>query len=63
MDVLTLPEEGWALAYPEPRADAAYLMHTVCGWQTANTHYAESIVLNREVVMDRHRCRRGGDRR
>lgn len=60
MDTLTLPEPGWALAYPSPLYDVAYLLHLPCG-ERSDAHcmpeYWASVV--REVA-DLHRCAQGG---
>lgn len=54
MDVLTLPEEGWALAYPSPRHDVAHLLHTPCGWRSAPTQTPDS--WRYLLMQDRHEC-------
>lgn len=55
MDTLTLPEEGWALAYPSPRNDLAHLAHMPCGW-TSEQDAADSLVWRRGLLIDGHRC-------
>lgn len=61
MDVLTLPEPGWALAYPDPRYDLAHLLHTQCGWRSDPTCDPEFWYCQLDSLMP-HDCRGGGAR-
>lgn len=62
MDTLTLPEKGWALAYPNPQWDLAYLLHTECGWQSPKLVVPEASWAQANL-MDEHQCRQGGGAR
>ena len=56
MDVLTLPEPGWALGYPSPFRDNAHVMHLPCGWQSEHSIHATSAVFLRHTWINRHDC-------
>lgn len=58
MDTLTLPEEGWALAYPSPHYDVAHLVHTPCGWRSPERQVPE--FWRQDPHMREHQCRGGG---
>lgn len=60
MDVLTLPEPGWALAYPDPRFNDARIMHLPCGWRSAVTTDPEFWRLQLDDLAAEHRCLRWG---
>lgn len=54
MNVLKLPVEGWALAYPDPRYDTAHLMHTPCGWRSDVTAMPE--FWRHHLTLIDHKC-------